>query len=79
MLAATFISAATQRIADKDALRIAELILRLGKLPEWSGVSTARILASMQSDKKAHAGKLSLWYLPNASEKWNGAWNSRIH
>jgi 3-dehydroquinate synthase len=63
MLTATFASLATHRITERDALRIAELILRVGPLPRWDGIDARRILESMKSDKKAHGGSVR-WVLP---------------
>ena len=63
MLVATFASLAMQRIGERDALRIAELILRVGQLPGWGGVAEEHILESMKSDKKAHGGRVR-WVLP---------------
>jgi 3-dehydroquinate synthase len=63
MLTATFASLATHRISERDALRIAELILRVGPLPSWGGIDARRILKSMKSDKKSHGGSVR-WVLP---------------
>ncbi len=63
MLTATFASLAMRLIAERNALRIAELILRVGELPGWGGVASGRILESMKSDKKAHGGRVR-WVLP---------------
>ena len=63
MLTATFASLAMRRLSERDALRIAELILRVGPLPGWGGVEAGHILECMKSDKKAHAGRVR-WVLP---------------
>jgi 3-dehydroquinate synthase len=63
MLVATFASLAMRRIDEREALRIAELILRVGPLPSWGGIDARRILGSMKSDKKAHGGRVR-WVLP---------------
>jgi 3-dehydroquinate synthase len=63
MLTATFASLAMHRISEADALRIAELILRVAPLPEWDGIDARRILESMKSDKKAQGGSVR-WVLP---------------
>jgi 3-dehydroquinate synthase len=64
MLVATFASLAMRRIGERDALRIAELILKVGPLPGWGGVAAGHILESMKSDKKAHGGRVR-WVLPS--------------
>ena len=63
MLTATFASLAMRRLSERDALRIAELILRVGPLPGWGGVEAGHILECMKSDKKAHAGRVR-WVVP---------------
>ncbi len=63
MLTATFASLAMHRISEREALRIAELILRVGPLPGWDEIDARRILESMKSDKKSHGGSLR-WVLP---------------
>jgi 3-dehydroquinate synthase len=63
MLTATFASLAMHRISEPDALRIAELTLRVGPLPSWGGIDARRILESIKSDKKAHGGRVR-WVLP---------------
>src|SRR5580704_1112206 len=63
MLTATFASLAMRRIDEREALRIAELILRVGALPAWGGIDARRILESMKSDKKAQGGRIR-WVLP---------------
>jgi 3-dehydroquinate synthase len=63
ILTATFASLAMHRISERDALRIAELTLRVGPLPSWGGIETRRILESIKSDKKAHRGRVR-WVLP---------------
>lgn len=63
MLTATFASLAMRRITDRECLRIAELILKIGPLPAWSAAAERQILKSMQTDKKARGGKVR-WVLP---------------
>jgi 3-dehydroquinate synthase len=63
ILTATFAGLAMHRINERDALRIAELILRVGPLPSWGGIDARRILESMKSDKKAQSGSVR-WVLP---------------
>ena len=63
MLTATFASLAMRRITDRESLRIAELILKIGPLPAWSAAAERQILKSMQTDKKARGGKVR-WVLP---------------
>lgn len=63
MLTATFASLAMRRIGERGALRIAELIVKVGPLPGWGGIAEGHILESMKSDKKAHGGRVR-WVLP---------------
>jgi 3-dehydroquinate synthase len=63
MLVATIASLVMRRIKVDQSMRIAEMILSVGPLPGWRGVDARRILKSMQTDKKAHAGSVR-WVLP---------------
>ncbi|MGH9701963.1 MAG: 3-dehydroquinate synthase [Candidatus Acidiferrales bacterium] len=63
MLAATEIAREMGRIEVAEALRISRLIWRAGPLPSLAGVSPAKVLRAMRTDKKSRAGRLR-WVLP---------------
>ena len=63
MLVATIASLVMRRIKIDESMRVANLILSVGPLPGWRGVDARRVLKSMQTDKKAHAGSVR-WVLP---------------
>jgi 3-dehydroquinate synthase len=42
----------------RDAVRIASAVARVGPLPPWPAVSSARLIEIMRADKKSRAGKL---------------------
>jgi 3-dehydroquinate synthase len=58
MIAASNLTVASKMFSARDASRITNLIALVGPLPPWPGVSAARLLAAMQADKKARAGRL---------------------
>jgi len=64
MLVATSAAVAARRIDAHESMRIAGLILKIGPLPECRGISTARVLKPMQSDKKSRGGSVR-WVLPH--------------
>jgi 3-dehydroquinate synthase len=63
MIAATLIAAATNRLSEKDAMRILRLIVRVGPLPALGNLRPADLRPILASDKKAHAGRIR-WVLP---------------
>ena len=64
MLAATEIAREMGRLDGTDALRISRLIWRAGPLPPIAGISPAKVLRAMRTDKKSRAGRLR-WVLPS--------------
>ena len=76
MLLATFVSLATGRLNSRNALRIAELILKVGPLPKWPPALAPKILKIMHADKKAHAGRIR-WVLPRRIGKVE--WGIELH
>ncbi len=58
MIAAARLAVANGMFSERDGQRLAKLIARVGPLPSWPDVSAARLIASMQADKKTRAGRL---------------------
>lgn len=71
MIAATLIAAATNRLPEKDAMRILRLIVSVGPLPALGDHRPADLRPILARDKKAHAG-LVHWVLPTriGKTKW---------
>lgn len=65
MLTAILISVALDKLDPADASRIIHLIGRLGPLPALPKLSTSRIWAAIQRDKKSRGGVVR-WVLPGA-------------
>ncbi len=63
MLAAIKLAERLGRLMPTDARRIAELILRVGKLPPIHDLAPDRVMALLPRDKKSVGGKLH-WVLP---------------
>ena len=63
MLGATLISMGLGRIGEREAGRIARLIVRVGPLPPLGGVSTGRLLQIIRRDKKSREGRTG-WVMP---------------
>lgn len=63
ILAATLASGGLGRLDVDDARRIARLLAWLGPLPTLRGISVAKLLRIMQSDKKSRGGRVG-WVLP---------------
>lgn len=68
MIAATIIAAATNRLSEKEALRILRLIVRVGPLPALGDLRPADLRPILSTDKKAHAGHIR-WVLPTSIGK----------
>ncbi len=58
MIAASRLAVATGVLAPRDAERVVNLTVRVGRLPSWPTVSPARMVNAMQADKKTRAGRL---------------------
>lgn len=63
MIAATMIAAASNRLPERDALRILRLIARVGPLPALEKVSAAQLRPVLATDKKVRKGRIR-WVLP---------------
>jgi 3-dehydroquinate synthase len=63
MIVASLAGLAVRRINMHEAMRIVELILRVGRLPGWRRINVAAVLKAMQSDKKSQRGTIR-WVLP---------------
>lgn len=64
MIAATLIAAATNRLSEKEALRILRLVVRIGPLPPLGKIRPAALRPILASDKKARSGRVR-WVLPS--------------
>ena len=51
-----------------EVARVASLIRRMGKMPDWPRVAPKTLIAAMISDKKTHAGKLRFVLSPRIGE-----------
>jgi len=60
MIAASKLACASGIFPPRDSVRLIELIRRVGPLPPWPGASPARLISTMQADKKTLAGRLRL-------------------
>ena len=58
MIAASKLGVANGMFSQQDGDRLVNLIARVGPLPPWPNASPARLIASMQADKKTRSGKL---------------------
>jgi 3-dehydroquinate synthase len=63
MIAATILSAATNHLSEKEALRILRLIVRVGPLPALGKIRPAELRPLLAVDKKARGGR-PRWVLP---------------
>lgn len=63
MLAATGIAVAMDRLPERDANRIASLIVRCGSLPALPRISSRALLETVSRDKKSRSGRVG-WVLP---------------
>ncbi len=63
MLAATEIAAATSRLSERDANRIASLVVSCGALPAFPRISSHALLKTISRDKKSRSGRVG-WVLP---------------
>jgi 3-dehydroquinate synthase len=58
MIAAAKLAVANGMFSARDAARLMSLIARVGPLSSWPSVSAARLIQTMQADKKSRAGHL---------------------
>lgn len=58
MIAAARLAVEKGLLSPRDEERIATLIARVGPLPTWPSIPPAKLIAAMQADKKARAGRL---------------------
>jgi 3-dehydroquinate synthase len=58
MIAASRLAVEKQMLSPRGEERVARLILRVGRLPEWPSTPPARMIGVMQADKKTRAGRL---------------------
>jgi 3-dehydroquinate synthase len=58
MMAAALLGHEVDLTPAEDASRIVALVRRLGTLPPWPRVSSAKLLEAMRSDKKSRGGRL---------------------
>jgi 3-dehydroquinate synthase len=58
MIAAAKLAVANGMLSALDAGRVIRLTMRVGPFPAWPAVSSARLVAAMQADKKTRAGRL---------------------
>jgi len=58
MIAAARLAAALGMFPLREEDRVAHLTARVGSLPEWPSMPTARLIDAMQADKKTRAGRL---------------------
>jgi 3-dehydroquinate synthase len=58
MVAAARLAVEKGMLSSQDEKRIATLTARVGSLPPWPSVPAAKLIAAMQIDKKARAGRL---------------------
>src|SRR5580704_7980977 len=63
MYAATLFAHATNRLSERDALRILKLIGAVGPLPSLAGIRLPALRKLLVADKKARAGQVR-WVLP---------------
>ncbi len=63
MLAVTEIAATTSRLSERDANRIASLIVSCGQLPALPHISSRALMESISRDKKSRSGRVG-WVLP---------------
>lgn len=63
MLAATEIAATTGRLSERDAKRIASLVVSCGPLPALPRISSRTLLQTISRDKKSRSGRVG-WALP---------------
>jgi 3-dehydroquinate synthase len=63
MYAATLFALATDRLGERDALRVIRLIGAVGPLPSLAGVRVPALRKLLLADKKARAGQVR-WVLP---------------
>lgn len=58
MIAASRLAVEKEMLSPVEEARIAHVIARVGPLPPWPKTAPARLIAAMQADKKARAGRL---------------------
>jgi 3-dehydroquinate synthase len=58
MIAAARLAVEKEMFSTRDEQRLASVITLVGPLPPWPSVPAAQIIAAMQADKKARAGRL---------------------
>src|SRR5690348_588323 len=68
MLGAALVGVGLGRLGEKDAIRIAALVARCGRLPELPEVSAAALRRIMAGDKKSRGGRVR-WVIPKRMGK----------
>jgi 3-dehydroquinate synthase len=63
MYAATLFALATDRLSERDALRVIQLVASVGPLPPIAGIRAAALKKILSADKKARSGRVR-WVLP---------------
>jgi 3-dehydroquinate synthase len=58
MIAAARLAVEKGMLSPRDEERVARVIARVGPLPAWPSLLPAQLIAAMQADKKARAGRL---------------------
>jgi 3-dehydroquinate synthase len=77
MIAATLLGVAMDRIRERDAGRIIQLILNVGPLPQLAGIRAGELRRIIAADKKSRGGRVN-WVLPcrigSAEWHWEVPW-----